>query len=224
MLVCFYSYLFYESIVAVIVFFPFVFFYVKKKKAQDVKREKWELNLQFREVLTAIAGELNAGYSLESSFEEAFTDLKNLYYLDTRIMKELERMIYGLKMNQTVEAVLMDFAERSKVEDIETFAEVVSISKRTGGDTIKVIMHTAKNIGDKIEVKRQIATAIAAKKLEVKIMSGVPAGIIIYMKLFSKDIMGVLYHNIIGVSIMSILLVLYIIAYVLSIRIVDIQL
>lgn len=210
--------------IAVILFSPFVFVYVKKKKEQDLKREQWELNLQFREVLTAMAGALNAGYSLESSFEEALLDLKPLYSDNNRMMKELKRMIYELKMNQTVESVLTDFAKRSKVEDIETFAEVVAISKRTGGDMIQVISHTARNIGDRIEVKRQIATMTAAKKLEVKIMSSVPAGIIIYMKLFSKDIMGVLYHNIVGIGIMSVLLLLYISAYLLSIRIVEISL
>lgn len=150
--------------------------------------------------------------------------MESLYPQNSCINQELKQITYGLKMNQTIEAVLRGFAERTKIEDIETFAEVVSISKRSGGDIIKVISHTAKMISDRVEVKRQIVTLTAGKQFEVKIMSQVPIGIIFYMKLFSGDIMKVMYHNMEGISIMTVLLGLYALAYFLSIRIVEIEL
>lgn len=150
--------------------------------------------------------------------------MESLYPQNSCINQELKQITYGLKMNQTIEAVLRGFAERTKIEDIETFAEVVSISKRSGGDIIKVISHTAKMISDRVEVKRQIVTLTAGKQFEVKIMSQVPIGIIFYMKLFSGDIMKVMYHNMAGISIMTVLLGLYALAYFLSIRIVEIEL
>lgn len=218
------AYLFYDSIVAIFVCLPYIFYYSKKKKEQDLKERRWELNLQFKEALNAIAGALNAGYSLESSFLEALEDMKNLYSENSPINQELKKITFGLKMNQTIEVALGEFAQRTKIEDIEAFAEVVSISKRSGGDIIKVISHTAKMISDRIEVKRQIVTLTAGKRFEVKIMSQVPIGIILYMRLFSGDLMKVMYHNIAGISIMTVLLGLYVFSYFLSIHIVEIEL
>lgn len=161
---------------------------------------------------------------MESCFEETLIDMRNLYSEDSRINQELKKIVYGLKMNETIETVLEEFALRSGVEDIEAFAEVVTISKRSGGDMIKVISHTAKTISDRIEVKRQITTLTAGKRFEVKIMSQVPIGIILYMKIFSGDIMRVMYHNAVGIGVMTVLLVLYVFAYFISLRIVEIEL
>ncbi len=126
-------------------------------------------------------------------------------------------------MNQNVETLLLNLAQRCKVEDIEIFAEVFSVSKRTGGDIIAIISETLGTINDKIEVKRQIKTLVAAKRLEARIMSFVPLGIVVYMKLFSGGLLKPLYHNVLGMVIMTGLLIAYVAAYELSEEIIAIE-
>ena len=45
-------------------------------------------------------------------------------------------------------------------------------------------------LGDKIDVKKEIETTLAAKKAEQMVMSLMPAGIIIYLKLTSPGFLG----------------------------------
>lgn len=217
------SYLFYESILISILTIPFSILYVEKQRQKKIEERRWELNLQFREGLTALLGALNAGYSVENSFLAAVKDLKVLYGEEEMIVKEFEGITKGICMNQNVESLLMDLARRSKVEDIEMFAEVFAVCKRTGGDLIGIISATLENIEDKIEVKRHIRTLTAAKGMEAKIMEVVPIGIIAYLKLFSGGLLEPLYGNLSGRLIMTILLIVYLAACELSGRIVNIE-
>ena len=223
LIILFISYLFYESILISILTIPFSIWYVKKQKKKKIEERKWELNLQFREGLTALLGALNAGYSVENSFHAAVRDLRVLYSGEEMIVTEFAGITKGLQMNQNVESLLMDLARRSRIEDIEMFAEVFSVCKRTGGDLIGIISATLENIEDKIEVKRHIRTLTAAKEMEAKIMAMVPIGIIAYLKLFAGGLLNPLYHNLSGRLIMTILLIVYLIAYELSGRIVNIE-
>ena len=166
---------------------------------------------------------MNAGYSIENSFLTAAKDLKVIYGKEEMIVKEFEGISKGLLMNQNVESLLMDLARRSRIEDIEMFAEVFSVCKRTGGDLIGIISATVENIEDKIDVKRHIRTLTAAKGMETKIMAVVPVGIIAYLKLFSGGLLDPLYGNLSGRLIMTILLAVYLAACELSGRIVDIE-
>lgn len=167
---------------------------------------------------------MNAGYSIENAFVEAVKDLRFLYEEDALLIQEFENITYQIKTNRTVEEALNEFARRSEIEDIYTFSEVFHTAKRTGGDIIKVIQSTAKNIGDKIEIKREIQTLITAKKFEVKIMNIIPFGIILYMWIFSPGFLNPLYGNLVGIVVMTLALFAYFGAYILSEKIMDISL
>jgi Flp pilus assembly protein TadB len=217
------SYLFYRSIFAVILFSPFSLLYVKKKKKVLIEQRKWQLNLEFREAVICLSAALNTGYSIENAFREAIKDLKMMYSEDAIIIREFEHITNQLNMNKTVEEALSELAARSQVEDIYNFSEVFVTAKRTGGDIIKIIKTTSRNIGDKIEIKREIQTLITAKKFEARIMNLIPFGIILYMWVCSPGFLDPLYHNVIGVLIMTIALFLYYIAYTLAEKIMKIE-
>ena len=217
------SYLFYENILISLFVTPLSIFYIKKQKKQKIIERRWNLNLQFREGLTSLLGALNAGYSIENGFVVALRDLRFLYEKEEPIIKEFEGIVAGIKVNQNIETLLLNLAKRCQIEDIEIFAEVFSVSKRTGGDLISIMSETLSTISDKIEIKRQIKTMISAKKLEARIMSFVPLLIVVYMKVCSGGLLEPLYHNFLGIAIMTGLLIAYIAAYELSEEIVNIE-
>ena len=196
---------------------------MEKQKQKKIEERKWQLNLQFREGLTALAGALNAGYSVENSFLTSLRDLKILYGENEMIVREFEAIVKGLQMNENVETLLKNLAKRSRIEDIETFTEVFSVCKRMGGDLIGIIFAAVENIEDKIEVKRHIKTLTAAKRMEANIMAMVPLGIIEYLKVCSGGLLDPLYGNLSGRIIMTILLIVYVAAYEWSGRIVEIE-
>lgn len=215
--------LFYKSIIAILLLSPYCLIYVKEKKKEEIIKIKWRLNLEFRDCILSISAALNAGYSMENAMRESMCDMKVLYGQEALIVKEFEYMISQLKNNQTMEEIWQEFAIRSGVEDIYSFSEVFITAKRSGGDLIKIIKGTSKVIGDKIDIKREILTITTGKRLETRIMNMIPLGIILYMWMFSPGFLDPLYHNTIGILIMTIALVGYYGSVILSKRIMNID-
>ena len=136
---------------------------------------------------------------------------------------EFAKMNVAVRMNQPLEQELQDFADRSGCEDIESFAEVFSFAKRSGGDFVGIIQTAVLRISGKIEVEREIATAVAGKKLEGRIMNGMPLFILAYLNLTSGDFLELLYGNVFGVVVMTAALAAYAGAIRLSEKILDIR-
>lgn len=205
------SYLFYDSYKACILFIPFAMMDYRNMKHQKMDARKRKLTLQFRDMIKAFIAALNAGYSLEKAVVDARNDLSLIYDEKEMIFLEMDEMISGLRMNRPLEVLLKDFGNRSGVEDIKNFANVVAVAKKSGGNLIHIIQKTVNCIGDKIAVEEEIKTMIAAKKLEQKIMMIMPYGILFYLRVTNENFLGVLYHNMLGIVLMTcFLIVIYI--------------
>ena len=87
----------------------------------------------------------------------------------------------------------------------------------------KIIHTSARMLGYKIDVKKDIETTLAAKKAEQMVMSLMPLGIIIYLKLTSPGFLSVLYGNLFGMCAMTLCLGIYVLSYWLGRSIVDIE-
>lgn len=203
------GYLFYNNILGVLVLLPFTFLNVKNKKTDYVLNRKWQLTKEFKDGLSSLIAALNAGYSVENAISQAANDLKQMHEKESLIITEFDTIVSKLQMNQNTEEVFHDFGERSDVEDIKNFADVFKTAKRTGGDIIRIMRSTEKTINDKIEVESEIQTLIAGKRLEVKIMNGMPCGIILFLRVSSPGFLDPLYGNLSGVLIMSAILAIY---------------
>ena len=218
------GHVFYNSVIVSILLTSLSFLFVKNIKKDLLAKEKTNIKIQFKEGIYAISSALNAGYSIERSFQEAVRDLK-LIYIDssTPIINEFEIITRKVEMNIPIETVLMDFAIRSEIDDIKDFAEVFVTCKRTGGDIIKVIKDTSKNIAEKIEINREIELVIAAKKFEQKIMSIIPFGIILYLRISNPGFLDIMYSTIMGNIIMTVCVLIYYISYRLGNKIINIK-
>ncbi|NLO08749.1 MAG: hypothetical protein GX129_02615 [Clostridiales bacterium] len=216
--------LFYKSILGLILLSPMIYIYCRKKKSSLVEKRKWQLNLEFRDGINSLSAAISAGYSAEHAFIEAIKDLKPIYHDGAMIIKEFTYLVNRIQMNITVEKALYDFGERSGVEDIISFAEVFATAKRTGGDIVQIIKSTGSIISDRLEVKREIITLVAAKKFEANIMKIVPVGILCYLTLSSPGFLNPLYHNFFGIFVMTILLGIYLFTYRIIDNIISIEL
>lgn len=217
------SYLFYGTILGAILLSPYLIRYMKSWKKQTIQKKKQAFRLQFKEAIEALSAALNVGYSVENAMREAWEDLKLLYRNDEIIIREFRYMIHQLDMNLTVEAILKAFAMRTEDEDVRIFVDVFSMAKRSGGDMIGIIRNAVYQIGEKIDVKREIDTMMAAKKLEFKVMSAVPFAMICYIKISFPEFVDVLYGNALGATIMTICLIIYVAAYEFGKKIVEVE-
>lgn len=217
------GYLFYDSWLAVFLVVPGIYFYLHQWQEEQCHKKEQEFREQFRTGIQAMASAMNVGYSVENAIREAARDMKPLFQRECRIQKEFNRMIYQLDMNRTTEQVMTGFAERVSQEDVDNFVTVFITAKRTGGDSITIIRNAVRDIGEKIEVEKEIQTLLASKKLEFKIMCVIPFGIILYMRLAFPEFMGVLYGNVLGAFLMSGCLGIYGAAYRIGQKLVEIE-
>ncbi len=204
-------------------FSPYVGFYIKERLKEKEVEEKRHLVSQFADAMTAVSFSLNVGYSVENAFREALKELVPLYGADSRIVREFKGVVRRIDNNENVEDVLCDFAKKCDVEDISYFAEVFKYAKRSGGDLMAIIKNTAVTIRQKLEVEQEIQTVISGKRMEQRVMSMIPFGMIVYLRMTSPDMMDSLYGNVIGIVVMTVCLALYVISYYMARKIVDIK-
>lgn len=214
---------FYRSLFAVPFLLPVYLLYGRQRKRKLIQNRKKELAIQFKDALLAVSANQRAGYSVENAFRQAYEDMILLYGRASPICKELYTVIIGLSNNLILEKLLYDFGKRSGIEDIIEFAEVFAAAKRNGGNMTEVIERSVSVIEEKIGTEREIQVLISAKEMEQKIMNIVPFGILLYISITSKGFFDVLYHNLPGVCIMTVCLMIYIGAVMLSSKIVNIE-
>ncbi|MBQ6787273.1 MAG: type II secretion system F family protein [Lachnospiraceae bacterium] len=218
------SWLFYDSMVAFGLFIlPFLYFYLNRKKKLLCEKRKQLLNHQFREVILAVSSHLQAGFSVENAFMEAYRDICVLFGEKSLMARELMWILRRVENNESLEQSLLQLAQRSNLEDIYEFAEVFAIAKRGGGEIRSIMIRTADIIGDKMEVKREIHTIMSEKMLEQKIMQCMPFGMIGYLSLTSPGFLDSLYHSVVGIILMTVCLGVYVFACFLAERILDIN-
>lgn len=217
------GYFFFGSYRWVVVLSPFIIIFLKKKQRDLCKLRKQELLNQFKEMLISLNNAVQAGYSLDNALTETYKDMLYFYQDDSLIVKELAYIRAGMRNGRTIEEMMEDFGERSKTEDIMDFANVLAVGKKSGGNMNEIIKSGISVIEEKIDTKQKIQTLLSARKLEAKIMSGIPFFIILYIGSTSKGYFDTLYQTLGGHLFMTVCLFVYLAAVYLSERIVDIE-
>ncbi len=218
------GFIFYRSYLISALLTPLAILYPKLRTREIIIKRKNELNLQFKEALYALSSSLSAGKSIEMAFKDCLKDLVILYPApDTYIIREFQYIIIRLDMNEIIEDALMDFANRAHLEEVSNFVDVFATSKRTGGNIVEIIKNTSKVIADKIHIKNDIETMLAEKKFEQKLLNVIPLGLIVILSLNASDYMEPVFNTIFGRVMMTVSIILLGTAYVISKKIMDIE-
>lgn len=189
-------------------FVPFMKIY--KKELNEIRKK--QLLVEFSETLCSVSVNMKAGMSLENAFSEAYKDIVLFFGDDSLMGREILRIQKGLGINITLEELIEDFAKRSKEENIKMFSDVCKSAKRNGGNITEVLSNTADRIREKICVDAEIETIITEKKLELRIMEGMPFLIMLYLEATSARYFDVLYEGMRGRLIMTAALFIYVAA------------
>ena len=216
-------YLFYKTVFVAFAL-PAVFWLcMKMVRKEERKRSKKNMNVQFRDMLVSLSCAMRAGYSVENALREAADEMKLTYGGESEICLQLKIMLNQLGMGMPVRDVFLDLAQRSGIEDINTFAQVFSIAQRSGGDMVEIIKKTTDDISQKVDTRGEIDVLVSAKRLECNIMMLMPPGIILYINISSDSLLDPLYGNTAGVLIMTLCLGLYVLAWYLGYTLTDIS-
>ena len=134
-----FGYFFYRSVLITLMAMPLSYIYIQYKKQDLCKKKKKEFQLQFKDALESVKTSIEAGYSMENAFKEAYVEMYVLYGENAVITKELYKVKMGLNNNKSIISLLYELGSRSEIEDIRDFASVLAIGKQTGGNLNTII-------------------------------------------------------------------------------------
>ncbi|MFV0362097.1 MAG: type II secretion system F family protein [Suipraeoptans sp.] len=214
---------FYRALIAVPFLIPVGMIYFKSYRSELMAKKQRLYRSEFKDMIQLLSSNLSVGYGITNAFVEVERELRATTKKETRMVKELGIIIRQLNMNLSVEAALMTFANRVKLEDAFSFVTVFVSAGRSGGNLVDIISDTTMQIVEKQEVEKEIETILTAKKYEFRVMSMIPFFIIGYMSVSFGNFMSPLYGNILGIGVMTLCLVIYIFAYALGLKIVTIE-
>lgn len=214
---------FYDELWMIILMLPIGISYFRYGMEELLKKKNQQFERQFQDALQSLEAQLSVGYSMENAVKEVQKELLLMYQSTDMIVKEFTYMCRKLNLNVTAEEVWKDFADRVNIESVESFVTIFVHSKRSGGDSISIIRNAIHYLRERAGVRQEIETMIAAKKLEFQIMTIVPFGMIAYMRWSFPGFMKVLYQGVAGRIFMSVCLMIYLVAWKMGKKIVEIE-
>lgn len=217
------AYLFYDSILSFVALQLLYPFYLKNFLSELVNTKNIEISNQFCEMLGSISTSISAGMSVEKAFDSCEHELIKLYGEKSIICKELHEINKGIRLNVPLSISLKDFAKRTGQDDIDDFVTVFVEATKSGGNLTDIIRSTVTILQDKKRTEDEINAMLKGKMLEQKVISLIPFIIFIFLRITSKEYIEVMYHNSIGIVIMTVCLFIYMLSLIMSKKIVNIQ-
>lgn len=217
------SWLFYDSFYGIFFLSPVIWLWHRECQAERKVKAEEQFRKMFREWILLLASSLSAGYSVENAFGQSFRELKLMFPKGGLMLDELKEMLAKAENNQRPEILLQELAQRYPLEEVKSFTEIFCTARKSGGSLNMVIRSTAAQMAEVMDTRREIATILAAKVYEQKIMTLMPAAVLLYVRIGSGEFLEGLYHNPTGIFVMTVCLGIYIGAYLLGKRMVQFE-
>ncbi|MCD8230687.1 MAG: type II secretion system F family protein [Clostridiales bacterium] len=217
------AFIFYRSLWGLLLGIVIIPIYLRMRKEMWKKERTQNLQQQFISGMQMVAGSLMAGYSMENAWRRAEKELIVLYGEKAEFCIQMKMMNQRLAVNEPLEKILSDFADDSDVEEIRDFSEIFSHVKRSGGNLTEVIRSVTDRMQQRAEIMADIETAVASQKMEQRMMDLLLPGILLFVTVSSPSYVSILYHNALGVFVMSVCLGGYLGCMYWSQRITDIR-
>ena len=216
------GWVFYESLVlSIILALICAYFAPGLWRKRQISKRKDKLLLQFREMLESMYTSLGAGGNVYEAFQSAEGDMATRFGEGSMIVEELKLVNNGILHNYREEEMLLNFGERSGLEDIISFAEVFEVCNRKGGDIREVIRSTRTILSDKIEVAQDIKTAVTSQTTEQNAMLVMPVIFVFLLKNMGSDMVDLTSPT--GRVTTTVAIILFAVAYFMSRKILNIK-
>lgn len=157
------------------------------RKEQIIAARKKKLRTQFIDLLDSLATSISSGKNVPNAFVAAREDLLVQYQPDAYIVQEVDNIISGIQNNIDVSSMLINFGERSGIQDIRTFGRVFETAHSKGANLKDVVRNSHLILSNKCEIEAEIETKVASNKNEQNIMIIMPVILILMIKMAGSD-------------------------------------
>lgn len=176
-----------DIVIMAIVGFVAAKLFMPIRKDQIIDARKKKLRAQFIDLLDSLATSISSGKNVPNAFVAAREDLLVQYQPDAFIVQEVDNIISGIQNNIDVGSMLVNFGERSGIQDIRTFGRVFETAYSKGANLKDVIRNSHVILSNKCEIEAEIETKVASNKNEQNIMVIMPVILVAMIKMAGSD-------------------------------------
>lgn len=176
-----------DIVIMTVIGFAVAFLFLPIRREQIITQRKKKLRAQFIDLLDSLATSIAAGKNVPAAFVAAKDDLLVQYQPDAFIVQEVENIISGINNNIDVGSMLLNFGERSGIQDIRTFGRVFETAYSKGANLKDVVRNCHLILSNKCEIEVEIETKVASNKNEQNIMIIMPIILIAMIKMAGSD-------------------------------------
>ena len=161
---------------------------------------------------------VRAGNVEVAAIKSALADLKLSYSVKSDIVREVENILLQYERGGVeLKVLFQDFAERSDIEDIRSFATIYSVIEGKSDRFGDIVTQTEEVIREKVEIEQEIETITSAKS-ETTIMLIMPVVIVVAMSAMGSGFMDSLFNTLSGHICATVSLIIFAAAYVLAVK------
>ena len=172
---------------SIIVGFIIGFFAINPYRNYLISDRRKKLLLQFKDFLESLSSSYSTGKNTLNAFKDSYKDMEQLYSSNSDIVNELEIIVAGMENGFNIEELLNNFAYRTGIDDIQSFANIFESGNRIGSNMKTIIHNTKEIINDKIEIEMEIRATVVEKKTELYIMLLMPFIIVLALKSLGEN-------------------------------------
>ena len=191
-----------------------VYIFVAEQAAVGKRLKR--LRVQFYDMLEAMSVAMRAGNPVLKALESAREDLSLIYSEQSDIIVELNIIISKFNNAVPLSEAFADFARRSGLEDIDSFASIYATIEGKSSRANEIVRETQQIIADKMAIEMEIDTLMTAAKSEVNIMLVMPLVILAVVGYAGAGFMDAIYTTAVGRMVATGGLVVFIISFVMA--------
>ena len=181
-----------------------------------VRKRRLKLRVQFFDLLEAMSVSMRAGSPLLRSLQSAREDLLLIYPDDSDIVIEIDTIVGKFNNAVPLSEAFSDFAERSGLEDISSFASIYATIEGKSSRADEIVRETQNIISDKMEIEMEIDTMMTAAKTEVNTMLLLPLVILGIIGYAGAGFMDAIYTTGAGRVVSTGGLIVFVISFVMA--------
>ena len=181
-----------------------------------IQKRIYRLRTQFFDLLEAMSVAMRAGNPVLKALESARDDLVLIHGENSDIITELDIILSRFQNAVSLSKAFSDLAQRSGLEDIESFASIYATIEGKSSRADEIIRETQSVISDKMEIEMEIDTLMSAAKSEVNIMLFMPLVILLVIGYAGAGFMDAVYTEPIGRVVATGGLIVFIISYLMA--------
>jgi len=175
---------------------PIVVIAVLKKKRLE------QFNLQLTEALVTMSNSLRAGFSIQQAFETIVQEGRK------PISQEFGVFVQQTRVGVGFEDALASMEERVGSDDLTLVVRAIEISRQTGGNLTEVFDIIASTIRERWRIEGKIKSMTAMGRLQGIVVGLVPIFLLFVMTAIDPQMMANFFTDLIGVSMLFLVVIL----------------